>query len=62
MLLPKLDAKTLSAAVALASVPEEIRGYGHVKEATLESARRKQSELLETFSASVTGIGAARAA
>jgi indolepyruvate ferredoxin oxidoreductase len=62
MLLPKLDAKTLSAAVALASVPEEIRGYGHVKEASVESARLKQSQLLETFSASVTGIGAARAA
>ena len=33
-------------AIKLASVPEEIRGYGHVKDASLEKARRKQSELL----------------
>jgi len=33
-------------AIKLASVPAEIRGYGHVKDASLEKARRKQSELL----------------
>ena len=33
-------------AVRLASIPDDIRGYGHVKDAHLEKARRKQAELL----------------
>jgi indolepyruvate ferredoxin oxidoreductase len=33
-------------AVELASVPDDIRGYGHVKQAHLEKAKRKQAELL----------------
>jgi indolepyruvate ferredoxin oxidoreductase len=33
-------------AIRLASLPDEIRGYGHVKDASLEKARHKQAELL----------------
>jgi indolepyruvate ferredoxin oxidoreductase len=33
-------------AVKLASVPDDIRGYGHVKEAHLVKARRKEADLL----------------
>ena len=33
----------------LASVPEDIRGYGHVKDAHLEKAKRKQAELLHQW-------------
>jgi len=36
-------------AARLASVPEDIRGYGHVKDAHLEAARRKQAELLHQW-------------
>ena len=36
-------------AVALASVPEKIRGYGHVKEAHLEAAKAQEAELLAAF-------------
>ncbi|HYX01138.1 MAG TPA: DUF6537 domain-containing protein, partial [Reyranella sp.] len=36
-------------AVRLASIPDEIRGYGHVKDASLERARRKQAELLDQW-------------
>lgn len=34
------------AAVALASLPEKIRGYGHVRERGVEAARKREAELL----------------
>ena len=34
------------AAIALASLPEEIRGYGHVRAKTLETARVREQDLL----------------
>jgi indolepyruvate ferredoxin oxidoreductase len=36
-------------AVELASIPEHIRGYGHVKEAHLDRAKNRESELLAAF-------------
>ena len=36
-------------AVALAAVPDQIRGYGPVKAASLETAKAKEAELLVTF-------------
>ena len=45
-LLPQLTEENLSLVVAIASVPEEIRGYGHVKERTLALAQAKQNRLL----------------
>ncbi len=38
-----------AAAVALASVPDEIRGYGHVKEASIEQARQLRAQRWEAF-------------
>jgi len=35
--------------VQIASIPEEIRGFGHVKARHLAAARRNQNELLERF-------------
>jgi indolepyruvate ferredoxin oxidoreductase len=35
-----------SLAVKLASIPDDIRGYGHVKDAHLAKAHRKQQDLL----------------
>jgi indolepyruvate ferredoxin oxidoreductase len=58
-LLPKLTNENLAQAVAIASIPEEIRGYGHVKERHLEAAKRKEAELIAAFNA---GGAAARAA
>lgn len=40
------DASHHDAAVALASLPEQIRGYGHVRERGIEAARRREAELL----------------
>ena len=48
-LLPKLTAENLAQAVAIASIPEDIRGYGHVKERHLNSAKQKEATLLAAF-------------
>jgi indolepyruvate ferredoxin oxidoreductase len=48
-LLGKLAAENHAVAVELASVPEDIRGYGHVKARHLDRARAKQKELLARF-------------
>jgi indolepyruvate ferredoxin oxidoreductase len=51
-LLASLSADRLGDAVALASLPEEIRGYGHVKERHLAKARAKWDTLLAAWRAS----------
>jgi indolepyruvate ferredoxin oxidoreductase len=48
-LLPKLTAENLAQAVAIASIPEDIRGYGHVKERHLKAARQKEAALVAAF-------------
>ncbi len=50
-LLPKLTEGNLPKAVQIASIPEEIRGFGHVKEKNLKTAKEKQAALLKTFDA-----------
>jgi indolepyruvate ferredoxin oxidoreductase len=52
-LLPKLTADNLAQAVAIASIPEEIRGFGHVKERHLKAAKQKEAELIAAFAAPV---------
>ncbi|WP_088344932.1 MULTISPECIES: indolepyruvate ferredoxin oxidoreductase family protein [Rhodomicrobium] len=44
-----LRPETLAAATALASVPEQIRGYGPVKAAAIEKARLRQRELRDAL-------------
>ena len=48
-LLAGLRADTLDAAVALARLPETIRGYGHVKLANVAKARVQRAALLDRF-------------
>ncbi len=62
MMLAKLDASNLDAAVAVAKIPEEIRGYGHVKEANMAKAAALRESLISTFKAPVKEIARARAA
>ena len=50
-LLSKLTAANLPTAIAIASIPEDIRGYGHVKERHLIAAKLKEASLLEAFEA-----------
>ncbi|MEL7031044.1 MAG: indolepyruvate ferredoxin oxidoreductase family protein [Pseudomonadota bacterium] len=44
-LLADLTAKNLDLAVAIAEVPDDIRGYGHIKEAAISLAAEKEAEL-----------------
>lgn len=44
-----LNAGNHAAAVALASVPDEIRGYGHVKEKSVATAKLLQEQRLQAF-------------
>ncbi|MFA4968842.1 MAG: DUF6537 domain-containing protein, partial [Sulfuritalea sp.] len=48
-ILDRLDHSRLGTAVALASIPEMIRGYGPVKERSILQARAKQKELMAAF-------------
>ena len=48
-LLARLNADNLAQAVAIASIPEDIRGYGHVKERHLKAAKAKEATLLAAF-------------
>lgn len=46
---PQLTAANYAAAVALVSVPDEIRGYGHVKEKNVLAAKALQAQRLQAF-------------
>ncbi|HTT82839.1 MAG TPA: indolepyruvate ferredoxin oxidoreductase family protein [Rhizomicrobium sp.] len=48
-LLRGLTVGNLPQAVEIANVPDDIRGYGHIKEANLKSAKAKEAKLLEAF-------------
>jgi indolepyruvate ferredoxin oxidoreductase len=47
--LVKLTPNNLDTAAALLSIPEQIRGFGHVKEAHLVKARAQWASLLAEF-------------
>jgi indolepyruvate ferredoxin oxidoreductase len=61
-LLAALTPKNIALAVEIASVPEQIRGYGHVKERHLRVAKERENELLEAFRAGKSKMLAALAA
>jgi indolepyruvate ferredoxin oxidoreductase len=50
-LLAKLSPANYDLAVGLASIPEHVRGYGHVKERHLTEAKAREAALLERFRA-----------
>ncbi|MDB5803754.1 MAG: indolepyruvate ferredoxin oxidoreductase family protein [Betaproteobacteria bacterium] len=49
VLLDSLSAANLEQMVAIASLPEEIRGYGHVKERHLQAAKARQAQLVQAM-------------
>ena len=61
-MLGKLSRGSLEKAVEVAGVPEEIRGYGHVKEAALLRAQGTRVRLLGEFAGLGAGAGGSRAA
>lgn len=54
-----LDASRLALAVEIASIPEQIRGYGHVKEAHLKKAKAREAELLARWNNPLSAVQAA---
>ncbi|MGV8922279.1 MAG: indolepyruvate ferredoxin oxidoreductase family protein, partial [Thermomonas sp.] len=48
-LLDKLDGGNADLAAAIASIPEHIRGYGHIKHAHLETAKAREAALLDEW-------------
>ena len=58
-LLGELDHTNHAVAVEIASLPERIRGFGHVKARSIEEAERREAELLERFRAAVEAPDAA---
>ena len=48
-LLETLDGGNVDLAAEIASVPEHIRGYGHVKHAHLEKAKAREADLLREW-------------
>ncbi|OGB27709.1 MAG: indolepyruvate ferredoxin oxidoreductase [Burkholderiales bacterium RIFCSPLOWO2_02_FULL_57_36] len=65
-LLPQLTLENLPKAVAIAAIPEDIRGFGHVKERHLKAAKEKEAVLMAAFKSPVslddTSIGNRHAA
>ena len=49
-LLPDLSTENYCYAVKLAELPEQIRGFGHVKERNMVAAKKQQEKLLEQYS------------
>ncbi|MGE0004713.1 MAG: indolepyruvate ferredoxin oxidoreductase family protein [Parvibaculaceae bacterium] len=50
-LLAALTPRNVALAAEIAAIPEQIRGYGHVKERHLKAAKDRESELLGAFRA-----------
>ncbi len=51
LLLARLSGDNHVLAVQIASIPEEIRGFGHVKQHSIQKAKAKETELLALFRA-----------
>jgi indolepyruvate ferredoxin oxidoreductase len=58
-LLARLGEQNHAAAVQIASLPEEIRGFGHIKARSIAAARKKRDELLARYETGVTSERAA---
>ena len=48
-LLPTLEHETLALATEIAALPQQIRGFGHVKEKSMDAARTRRGQLLERY-------------
>jgi len=56
--LERLAPGNLATAIAIAEVPEDIRGFGHIKQRSLEAARKKWAELERSFGGAPVPIAA----
>ena len=60
--LERLSPQNYELAVSLASIPEHIRGYGHVKDRHLKDAKAREAALLERFRGAPAVAAAAKVA
>lgn len=58
-MLPRLDDGNHATAVALAALPEKMRGFGHIKRRNVEAARAEEASLREQFLAGTPYLKAA---
>lgn len=58
-LVAQLSADNHATAVEIARIPEEIRGFGHIKEENIKRAKLKEQRLLKTFKNPATQVTAA---
>jgi indolepyruvate ferredoxin oxidoreductase len=58
-LLKGLTRENLALAAEIASVPEQIRGFGHVKEAHLAKAKARREQLLVAWRSPAPALAAA---
>ena len=60
-LLARLRPDNHAVAIELAALPEQVRGFGHVKRRQLEAARTREAELLGRLRAEVAAVPAVAA-
>ena len=48
-ILDKINSNNVTLAIQIASIPEMIRGYGHVKEENISKASEKREDLLKLW-------------
>ena len=58
-MLATLDATNHGLALEIAAIPDQIRGFGHVKERNLAAARQRWSELMQRWQQPAAGQRAA---
>ncbi|PPR64103.1 MAG: hypothetical protein CFH10_00330 [Alphaproteobacteria bacterium MarineAlpha4_Bin2] len=58
-LVQNLTTENHSTAVEIASLPEQIRGYGHVKAKSIEAAKVREGQLLSAFANPITSASVA---
>ena len=56
--LERLSPETLPVAVALAALPERIRGFGHVKERSVRQAEAERARLLDRLRSPTHAVAA----
>src|SRR5256885_4590494 len=59
VLLDRLEPQNLALTVQVASLPEDIRGFGHIKMKSIVAARKKRAELLARLATPSTERAAA---
>ena len=58
-LIARLDQENHALACRIAELPDEIRGFGHVKERNIATVRTRQQRLLANFRAPASAVSAA---